>query len=192
VARVAREQKRAVLIGTRSVQASEEISGLLLDRGIEHALLNARQNSEKAEIVARAGQPGQVTVATNMVGRGTDIKLGPGMRENGGLFVILTEYHDSRRIDRQLFGRCARQGDTGGCLAIVSLDDDIFQVNVPFVTAFPRRMVTSRGRSPGVALRLLRWLAQRAAERRHSAQRIRNLRLDVRLDQMLAFSGRGE
>lgn len=90
-----------MLIGTRSVKASEEISALLGERGIEHALLNAKQDQFEASVVALAGQSHRVTVATNMAGRGTDIRLGPGVAELGGLHVILTEYHESRRIDRQ-------------------------------------------------------------------------------------------
>jgi len=103
--------RRPVLIGTRSVQSSEEVSAVLNERGITHALLNAKQDQMEAGIIALAGQPSRVTVATNMAGRGTDILLGSGVAERGGLHVVLTEYHDARRVDRQLFGRCARQGD---------------------------------------------------------------------------------
>jgi preprotein translocase subunit SecA len=192
VARLTRDQGRPVLIGTRSVQASEEISAVLTERGIEHALLNAKQDRAEADIVAAAGEPARVTVATNMAGRGTDIRLGPDVAKRGGLHVILTEYHDSRRVDRQLFGRCARQGDPGGCEAIVSLEDEAFVVNAPLVTGLIRRLILSRGRAPAFLLGPLRRCAQVAAERRHAAQRIRNLNLDQRLQQMLAFSGRGE
>ena len=90
-------------------------------------VLNARQDREEAEIVAEAGQAGRITVATNMAGRGTDIRLHPAVSEAGGLHVILTEYHESRRIDRQLFGRCARQGDPGSYESIVALDDELFR-----------------------------------------------------------------
>ncbi len=102
-----------VLIGTRSIEKSEKLSALLTAANIEHQVLNAKNHEIEAQIVAQAGQPGRVTVATNMAGRGTDIKLGDGVAELGGLHVIGTERHESRRIDRQLAGRCARQGDPG-------------------------------------------------------------------------------
>ena len=192
VARVSRQEGRPVLIGTRSVQASEEISAVLNERGIEHALLNAKQDSEEAAVVAAAGETARVTVATNMAGRGTDIRLSAEVREAGGLHVILTEYHDSRRVDRQLFGRCARQGDPGTCEAIVSLEDDLFQVNAPALTATMRRMLAQEAQLPPVLLRLLRRQSQKAAERRGMGQRLRNLSQDRRVELMLAFSGRGE
>ena len=116
-----------MLIGTRSVDASEHVGELLLKAGLQPVILNARQDRQEAEIVASAGQPGRVTVATNMAGRGTDIQLHPAVREAGGLHVILTEYHESRRIDRQLFGRAGRQGDPGSYESIVALDDELFQ-----------------------------------------------------------------
>jgi preprotein translocase subunit SecA len=116
---------RPVLIGTKTIEKSELLSQLLKARGIEHQVLNARQIAHEAEIVAGAGQAGRVTVATNMAGRGTDIKLGPGVGDLGGLHVIVSEIHDSARIDRQLVGRCGRQGDPGSCRTYLSLDDDI-------------------------------------------------------------------
>ena len=191
VRRVAHDDRRPVLIGTRSVGASEMISALLSEHGIQHALLNAKQDSAEAEVIAAAGQPGQVTVATNMAGRGTDIRLGPGVAQRGGLHVILTEYHDSRRIDRQLFGRSGRQGDPGSCEAIVSPDDEVYVIHAPRF----RRVVAALGRC-GVKLPSMYWalrgLAQWAAERRNAAVRVQNLRQDRRLDQMLSFSGRRE
>ncbi len=183
---------RPVLIGTRSVQASEQISVVLTRRGIAHALLNAKQDASEAEVVARAGQRGAVTVATNMAGRGTDIELGQGVAEMGGLHVILTEYHDSRRIDRQLFGRCARQGDNGSCEAIVSLDDDIFEVCAPAPAALLRRLVASGARVPRVAFGALRTLAQWSAERHHAGIRMQHLKQDRQLNRTLAFTGKGE
>ncbi len=116
-----------VLVGTRSIEKSERLSALLAEAGIEHQVLNAKNHEIEAQIVARAGEPGRVTVATNMAGRGTDIKLGPGVAEVGGLHVIGTERHESRRIDRQLAGRSARQGDPGYCQFFVSLDDEIIE-----------------------------------------------------------------
>src|SRR5437879_5324989 len=140
VQRMVVEAGRPVLIGTRSVKASEEISAVLAERGIEHALLNAKQDQFEAEVIALAGQPARVTVATNMAGRGTDIGLGPGVAERGGLHVILTEYHESRRIDRQFFGCCARQGDPGSGEAIVSLDDALYTGYAPGATALIARV----------------------------------------------------
>jgi preprotein translocase subunit SecA len=116
---------RPVLIGTRSIDKSEQLSTLLKAAGIEHDVLNAHQIEHEAEIVSRAGQLGRVTVSTNMAGRGTDIKLGEAVKELGGLHVICTELHDSPRIDRQLIGRCGRQGDPGSYRQYLSLDDEI-------------------------------------------------------------------
>ena len=122
------QQGRAVLIGTRSVEHSEMVSELLYENGIEHSVLNARHLEEEAAIVAGAGQVGAVTVATNMAGRGTDIALQPEVRERGGLHVVLTEIHESERIDLQLIGRCGRQGDPGSYGIHVSLDDEILSL----------------------------------------------------------------
>ncbi|MCL2133913.1 MAG: preprotein translocase subunit SecA, partial [Bacteroidales bacterium] len=119
---------RPVLVGTTSVEVSELLSRMLKIRGIKHNVLNAKQHAREAEIVAEAGQPGAVTIATNMAGRGTDIKLGPGVREAGGLAIIGTERHDSRRVDRQLRGRAGRQGDPGSSNFYVSLEDDLMRL----------------------------------------------------------------
>jgi preprotein translocase subunit SecA len=192
VERVAVVGGRPVLIGTRSVRASEEISAVLRERGIEHALLNAKQDREEASIVALAGQPSRVTVATNMAGRGTDIRLGAGVAEKGGLHVILTEYHELRRVDRQFFGRCARQGDPGSCQAIVSLEDEIYTVFAPTAARLVARLRRRGARLPVVVYEALRRLAQFRAERRGAYLRVHNLNLDRRLDRVLAFSGRGE
>lgn len=118
-------QGRPILIGTRSIDKSELLSRLLEMRGIEHFVLNAHRIEEEANIVAEAGQPGRVTVSTNMAGRGTDIKLGEGVYDMGGLHVICTEMHDSSRIDRQLIGRCGRQGDPGTFTQYLALDDEL-------------------------------------------------------------------
>ncbi|MFO0954860.1 MAG: preprotein translocase subunit SecA [Isosphaeraceae bacterium] len=116
-----------VLVGTRSIEKSEKLSALLTAASIEHQVLNAKNHEIEAQIVSLAGQPGKVTVATNMAGRGTDIKLGEGVAGVGGLHVIGTERHESRRIDRQLAGRSARQGDPGYCQFFVSLEDEIIE-----------------------------------------------------------------
>jgi preprotein translocase subunit SecA len=183
---------RPVLIGTRSVRASEEISAVLDRQGIGHALLNAKQDREEASVIALAGQPSRVTVATNMAGRGTDIRLGAGVAARGGLHVILTEYHESRRVDRQFFGRCARQGDPGSCQAVVSLEDELYTVFAPAVARLLGRFCRGGVRLPFVVYEALRRLAQFRAERRGAYLRVQNLNLDRRLDRVLAFSGRGE
>ncbi|SFS22525.1 preprotein translocase subunit SecA [Yoonia litorea] len=184
---------RPVLVGTRSVAASEELAGRLVEAGISHRVLNARQDGDEAEIVAAAGQPGAVTVATNMAGRGTDITLAPSVRDKGGLMVIMTEMHDSARIDRQLFGRCARQGDPGTTLAITAMDDDLMRL---FYGDKLNWMTTvfsfGRGRMPGWIVHPLMRLAQKATERKHSATRRNLLRTDDALEDLLAFSGRTE
>ncbi len=116
---------RPILIGTRSIDKSEDLSKILTSEGLPHTVLNARNVASEAEIVAAAGGRGQITVSTNMAGRGTDIKLGDGVEELGGLHVICTELHDSARIDRQLVGRCGRQGDPGTWRQFLAVDDDI-------------------------------------------------------------------
>ena len=117
-----------VLVGTTSVDVSETLSRMLRAKKIAHNVLNARQNDREAEIVAEAGQKEAVTIATNMAGRGTDIKLGPGVRELGGLFILGSERHESRRIDRQLRGRAGRQGDPGESVFFVSLEDELMRL----------------------------------------------------------------
>jgi preprotein translocase subunit SecA len=125
--REAHAKNQPVLVGTVSVEASELLSRMLKREKIPHNVLNAKFHMQEAEIVARAGQPGTVTISTNMAGRGTDIKLGAGIPERGGLMVIGTERHEARRIDRQLRGRCARQGDPGASRFYVSFEDDLMR-----------------------------------------------------------------
>jgi len=117
-----------VLVGTISVEVSEMLSGMLERRGIPHSVLNAKQHAQEAEVIERAGERGSVTIATNMAGRGVDIKLGEGVPDLGGLFVIGTERHESRRIDNQLRGRSGRQGDPGRTLFFLSAEDDLIRV----------------------------------------------------------------
>jgi len=124
----ANKRGQPVLVGTTSVEASEVLSRMLKRAGIIHTVLNAKFHQQEAEIVSRAGLRGAVTIATNMAGRGTDIKLGEGVREQGGLYVIGTERHESRRIDRQLRGRCSRQGDPGLTKFFLSLEDDLMRL----------------------------------------------------------------
>ncbi len=122
------EAKRPVLVGTISIEKSELLSKYLTRTGIKHHVLNAKNHEREAEIVAQAGQPGQVTISTNMAGRGTDIKLGEGVAELGGLHILGTERHESRRIDNQLRGRSGRQGDMGSSRFYLSLEDDLLRI----------------------------------------------------------------
>ena len=121
------EKRQPVLVGTVSVDTSDYLSQKLVAAGIPHEVLNAKNHYKEAQIIMNAGQPGAVTIATNMAGRGTDIKLGEGVRENGGLCVIGTERHESRRIDNQLRGRAGRQGDPGESQFYLSLEDDLMR-----------------------------------------------------------------
>jgi len=182
-----------VLVGTRSVGASEELSRLLTTAGLKHQLLNARQDKEEAEIVAQAGQVGGITVATNMAGRGTDIRLAKGVEALGGLHVIATELHESRRIDRQLFGRSGRQGDPGTFEAIISLQDELSRVYLKGLPlALAQQLVgDGRGFSQGLLRKLVRF-AQVRAEASHAAIRRELLTMDEQLGDLLAFSGKGE
>jgi preprotein translocase subunit SecA len=177
---------RPVLVGTRSVAASERISRCLADRGLLHTVLNAHQDRDEAEIVALAGQPQRITVATNMAGRGTDIRLADGIAELGGLHVILTEYHESRRIDRQLIGRGARQGDPGSWEAIVCADDALFTLHVPWLVRLLRVWGHSEMR---MKPNLLRVVAQLVAERKYVRDRRSVLRVERNAAKQLAFVG---
>ena len=163
---------RPVLIGTRSIDKSEDLSRLLEEAGLQHVVLNARHIEKEAEIVAEAGQRGRITVSTNMAGRGTDIKLAEDVKELGGLHVVCTELHDSARIDRQLIGRCGRQGDPGTWRQFLALDDDILIAGYGPKRA-KRIAAALRGRldgSPGALERAFK-RAQRRVEARHVRQR---------------------
>ena len=184
------QQQRPVLVGTRSVQASEHLSRMLAHASLPHRVLNARQDEVEAQIIQEAGQASQITVATNMAGRGTDIHLGPGVRELGGLHVIGTEVQEARRIDRQLFGRCGRQGDPGSYQVIASLEDELMQVYGPGLVRWS--IIRWRGTSEGflrIFGRLCFWSAQRSAERHHSKIRRDVLKADENLETTLAFAG---
>ncbi len=161
---------RPVLIGTRSIDKSEHLSQLLRAVGVEHVILNANHIAEEAEIVANAGKMNKVTVSTNMAGRGTDIKLGEGVSAIGGLHVIVTEMHDSARIDRQLAGRCGRQGDPGTYRVYLSLDDDLLEGLGPDKA---KRYKEQGNAAPGQADHLAKLFrkAQGATERRHFRDR---------------------
>ena len=166
-----------VLIGTRSVWSSEEVARRLTERGLPHRVLNARQDAQEAEIVSGAGQPAAITVATNMAGRGTDIDLGKGVREKGGLHVIATEPHGSGRVDRQLFGRAARQGDPGCAQMFASAEDDLIKRHADRLRGKWRLIGPSR---------LIR-VAQKRAEKLARFQRKQVLRSDDWMDQSLPF-----
>ena len=166
-----------VLIGTRSVWASEEVSKRLATKGIVHRVLNATQTAQEASIVAEAGQKGKVTVATNMAGRGTDIKLSKGVAELGGLHVVATEPHGSYRVDRQLFGRAARQGDPGCAQMFACAEDDLFVRHAGSFRQFWRRIG---------AAKLIK-LAQARAEHLARFNRKQVLKSDDWMDQSLPF-----
>ncbi len=158
---------RPVLIGTRSIDKSEQLSRLLAAAGVAHHVLNAHRLREEAEIVAHAGEARRVTVATNMAGRGTDIALDDAARAAGGLHVIGTELHESQRIDRQLIGRCARQGDPGTFRQFVSLDDDILEAGLGLG---PAEALAKRGQTSAEPLESLWPLFRRAQQRLEGRQ----------------------
>jgi len=178
-----------VLVGTRSVLSSEHLGALLQARGLPHRVLNARQDAEEAAIIAAAGERGAITVATNMAGRGTDIGLGRGVQGLGGLCVVLTEYHESPRIDRQLVGRCARQGDPGTAIAIVALDDELLRQHGHHEARLLAWAQASGTPKLSRLLQRARAAAQGRAERLHARTRRETMRQDHQLDRMTAFSG---
>ncbi len=161
---------RPILIGTRSIDKSEILSRLLREVNVEHQVLNANRIAEEANIISLAGQPSRVTVSTNMAGRGTDIKLGETVQALGGLHVICTELHDSARIDRQLIGRCGRQGDPGTYRQYLALDDDILLVGLGPKTSRRLKKQGLKVRSFHHLSRLFR-RAQRKIERRYYRDR---------------------
>jgi preprotein translocase subunit SecA len=180
---------RAVLVGTRSVDKSERLSALLTDIGIEHRVLNARQDANEAQIISEAGQKCRVTVATNMAGRGTDIKLGKGVAEAGGLHVIGTERHEAARIDRQLAGRAGRQGDKGSAQFFVSLDDQLLEGLGPTKQAQMEALGKSGATRPWSIYRRLFKNAQRRIERKHYRQRLDLMNYDKQRQEMLQDLG---
>ena len=184
---------RPVLVGLRSVATSEALSARLTSEGLPHHVLNATRHREEAFVVARAGDRGRITLATNMAGRGTDIRLEEGVADRGGLHVIATEFHEAGRIDRQLFGRCARQGDPGSCRMFFSLDDELFSRFVPAWLQHVTRVVIGGGKhahQQWAAHRIMRF-AQRSAERQARAQRRAVMRADEWLQEALTFVPRG-
>ena len=191
--RSVRAAGRSVLIGTNSVASSEALSERLAATGLEHEVINARQDAQEAAVVARAGERGRITVATSMAGRGTDIKLDDDVREKGGLHVIATERAEARRVDRQLFGRCGRQGDPGSFEVLASLQDETL------TNHFPAWLLGAAARWPSRGEQLPPWLAplllrmpHRAEERRHRRLRRGLMSLEEYLDRVLAFAGTRE
>ena len=179
---------RPVLLGTRSVSVSEKLAEALTERELEFSLLNAVHHRLEAEIVAGAGEAGKITIATNMAGRGTDIKLGEGVEELGGLHVLASERHESGRVDRQLFGRCARQGDPGSTQAFIAMDDEVV---VRFLPKWVRQGLTECCRwkwGKAVAVAGYRF-AQRTAEKSSFIRRRFVLKTDTWLSDALSFAG---
>jgi preprotein translocase subunit SecA len=182
---------RPVLIGTRSVWASEHLSNLLASENLEHQVLNAVKLEKEALIIADAGRKGAITVATNMAGRGTDIRLGKGVAELGGLHVIATERHEAGRIDRQLFGRCSRQGDPGSAQSFVSLEDELVQQHAGLQSKMlARRSGRKGGEITSRSSHRLMEAAQRRAERKAVRQRENVLHTDSWLEEHLGFAGK--
>ena len=180
---------RPILVGTGGIRESEYLSGLLAANGLPHRLLNAVRQATEAQVIAEAGQVGQITVSTNMAGRGTDIRLGAGVAELGGLHVIATERFDARRIDRQLFGRCARQGDPGSAQAFISLEDELLQKHNRTITLAFRRIFCNNNNEISTFLgRRLTDAVQCRAERVSFRMRRDVLSADNWLDHHLGFA----
>lgn len=181
VADILQRRGQATLLGVRSVAEANRASAALQALGVAHRVLSAAQDGVEAEIVAQAGQAGAVAVVTNMAGRGTDIRLGAGVAEVGGLAVLICERHDSRRVDRQLIGRCARQGDPGLAIEFLSAED----AGLRRLSPLWRRLLA---RWPAL-LPLAMARAQARADRRHRAARLQLLRRDEKLARVMAFAG---
>lgn len=187
------QQGCPILIGTGSVADSEHLSNLLTGIQLEHQVLNARQDAHEAEIISKSGQNRAITVATNMAGRGTDIPLSRDVASQGGLYVIATETNDARRIDRQLFGRCGRQGDPGRYQSLLSCEDELIRRNV---SSLPRNFLSKvlhhdLGIAQRIAYLLIRY-AQAVQEGKNRNLRHDLLQQEEQLGKILAFSGRME
>jgi preprotein translocase subunit SecA len=186
---VARAGGRPVLVGTRSVERSLHLARLLDGAGIPHDVLNALSHAREAEIVARAGEAGRVTVATNMAGRGTDVPLAAGVAERGGLHVVATEAHASRRVDRQLAGRAGRQGDPGSAVLLASLEDELLRRHAPVFTALAARAPRdAAGALPAPLAAALLDAAQRASERHARRARQHGLAAEDDQERRLGFA----
>jgi preprotein translocase subunit SecA len=191
--RALHEAGRPVLVGTDSVADSDHLSVLLAAARLPHVVLNARNDSEEATIVARAGEPGRITVTTNMAGRGTDIPLAPGVAQRGGLHVICCQHNASPRIDRQLHGRAGRQGDPGSVETILSLEDGLLARMLAAWLRAALAAFAARNRPlPAWLGARLAWYPQKLEERRQRAERRLLLEQDERAERRLSFAGRGE
>jgi preprotein translocase subunit SecA len=184
-------RRQPVLIGTRSVAASERLAELLENEGMSFQLLNAIRHHEEATVVAMAGEAGRITIATNMAGRGTDIRLGQGVAAQGGLHVIATERHESGRVDRQLFGRNARQGDPGSAHAILSTEDELLKrhIAVPVQQQIQRAIENKLPGSQLLATTAMR-IAQNVAQRKAERLRANVAKMDTWIEESLSFTGR--
>jgi len=183
-------QKRPILIGTRNISTSEILAEKLTQLGLHFRLLNATHHKEEAQIIAAAGSESKITIATNMAGRGTDIKLGRGVADLGGLHVIATERHESHRIDRQLFGRAARQGDPGSAQSYVSAEDELLRRFTPEpirkqLEKSIRNKQTGSNQLAGMGFHWAQYVSQRQAFR----QRKNTLRMDTWISEALSFTG---
>jgi preprotein translocase subunit SecA len=183
---------RPVLVGTPSLEASERLSAVFTEAGVAHRVLNAKNDREEASIVAEAGRARAVTIATNMAGRGTDIKLGEGVRETGGLHVILSESHDAGRIDRQLAGRCARQGDPGSFEFYYSAEDVLLEGNRAGLARWAVKLYPKTAPLWAFVVRSAINHSQKRTERAHSHIRHEILKQDEKMDTLLSFSGPSE
>ncbi len=183
-------QGRPVLVGVKSVKGSQKLADLLQEEQLHYRLLNATNHADEAYIIREAGRQDGITIATNMAGRGTDIKLSPEVARQGGLHVIVTERNDSGRIDRQLVGRCARQGDPGSSRIFASLEDDLMTRygSLPMVK-LANFVLTEEPKHGEIAVPLAFDLAQKTAQRLAYRQRKTVLRTDTWLDEALIFSG---
>jgi len=184
---------RPVLVGTDSVSDTDQLSYRLTAHSLPHVILNARNDRDEADIVARAGQRGRITVTTNMAGRGTDIVLGPGVAELGGLHVVCCQHNASPRIDRQLQGRGGRQGDPGSVETVLSLEDPLIVRYWPdWVRATANARASKPSGLPAWTAKLLAWAPQLREERRQRAERKLLLQQDQQLERRLSFAGRRE
>jgi len=191
--KVLHKEGRAILLGTASVASSEALSDAFTKTGLTHQVLNAKQDDDEAELVARAGETGRITIATSMAGRGTDIKLQQAVKQCGGLYVLIVERNDAARIDRQLAGRCARQGDPGNVEYILSLEDNLvdgrrggWRCKVAKIALMKKWF-----RSQFMAKWVMNW-AQKRVEKLHYQMRRDLLKMDRQQGELLSFSGRQE
>jgi len=179
-----RNAGRAVLIGTRSIADSDAIAHRIQKLAVPFQLLNGIQNAQEASIVSQAGQSGMITIATNLAGRGTDISLAPEVRTAGGLHVIVAECQSSSRMDRQLIGRCGRQGDPGSAQAFASAEDALISMHGPWLAAALKREASASGEVTGDFSAQIRRI-QASVERQQYASRIAMLQRDIHRDSIL-------